>query len=63
MTWVNTRTPLSKYDYGWLKEGGVDWAGAGAGYFGPPHSLWWGAVLPWILPIGAALLLAAKVFG
>jgi len=32
---------LSKYDYGWIRDGGVAWTMAGAGYYGPPHSLWW----------------------
>lgn len=40
------RTPLSKYDYGYLYDGGVDWYGGvvvQGGYYGPPF-LWWSAL-------------------
>lgn len=57
------RPPLSKYDYGWIRDGGI-WNSGGlvvAAYWGPPHSFWYPiiAFLIWLLP----KLAAAAVVG
>lgn len=55
------RPSLSKYDFGYLHEGGVDWTGVSVGstYYGPPTSLWWSSIaaftLKWIF--GSVVLL------
>jgi hypothetical protein len=44
------RTSLSKYDYGYLRDGGPDWFGGTMNYYGPPHSFWY-SLIPWIVPM------------
>lgn len=58
------RVPLSKYDYGWYREAGVEWGGSvGAAstgaYYGPPYSLYY----PMIAIILKYLVLGALAVG
>lgn len=55
-----------KYEYGWLRRGG--WGGPGGSggmgsgemYFGPPHSMFYRVILPWVI---FALAMAANSCG
>ena len=49
---------LSKYDYGYLRGGGIDWPTLSAQYYGPPHSFWYN-IIPWIiLTLGVSAIAA-----
>lgn len=62
-----TKTPLSKYDYGYLHGGNADWYGSAAAmYYGPPLSHWYSSWLILVLKaglIGSALLLPGGLHG